>query len=242
MGPPHDLVLGLRDELGIQCFVETGTFHGGTTKWAAQHFPHVFTIEASSERYNATRETLAALPNVEALFGDSPAVLPTLKSRLPGRTLFWLDAHWCGSDTFGSDDECPLLEEIAAVASLAAGRPDDELIVLIDDARLFLSPPPQPHKAEQWPELRTVLDACAGLSADPYMVVVDDVIVCVPGRARAYVQAYCQRVNTDAWREGLKAKRASLARRAAGQARKRLGQLRQLAEGELRKRYPGNER
>jgi hypothetical protein len=238
MGPPHDLVLGLRDEFGIRNFVETGTFHGGTAKWAAEHFPHVFTIEASSERYQHIRDVLAPLPNVEPMFGDSRLMLPSLASRLPGNSLFWLDAHWCGSDTFGSDAECPLLEEVATVAKLAVDRPD-ELFVLIDDARLFLSPPPRPHKPEQWPDLRTVLDACAGLSADPYIVVIDDVIVCTPAHARAYVQDYCQRVNTESWQQSLKAQRRSLVRRAAGQARMRLGKLIDLAEGEVRKRYRG---
>lgn len=224
MGVPQELVLGLRDQFGVRNFVETGTFHGGTTKWAAGHFAKVFTVEASNERYRSTREMLAALPNVEALFGDSRLLLPPLGPRLQGSSLFWLDAHWCGSDTFGSEEECPLLEEIAAVESLANGRPDD-LFVLIDDARLFLSPPPQPHKAEQWPDLKTVLDACARLPGSPYIVVIDDVIVCVPERARGYLQRYCQRVNTEAWQRFQAAQDRSLAQRVAGRARRELGRL-----------------
>ena len=38
MGPPAVLTLALQKRLGIEDFIETGTFHGNTTAWAAGHF------------------------------------------------------------------------------------------------------------------------------------------------------------------------------------------------------------
>jgi hypothetical protein len=209
MGPPPELVLGLRSRFAIESFVETGTFEGRTAAWASRHFSRVFTIEASPERHRQSRSALAAHANVEALLGDSRVLLPELGPRLQGNVLFWLDAHWCGGDTFGSDDECPLLAEIASVADTMQHRPDGAF-VLIDDARLFLAPPPRPHAPDQWPDLRAVLDACSRLAADPYVVIVDDVIVCVPRCARDYVQSYGQDSSTAAEQERARAGQRSL--------------------------------
>jgi hypothetical protein len=44
-GVPEEYVDTLQKEFGIKCFVETGTFHGATAKWAAERFEQVVTIE-----------------------------------------------------------------------------------------------------------------------------------------------------------------------------------------------------
>lgn len=240
LGPPSELVLGLQARYGIRSFVETGTFRGDTAAWAAEHFPSMFTIEASAEFYPQARQRLTASPNVEALLGDSRRMLPSVGPSLQSSVLFWLDAHWSGGATFGVADECPLLEELEIISGLARDWRED-LFVLIDDARLFVSPPPLPHRAEQWPELKTVLDACAGCFNDPYIVVIDDVIVCVPRRARAYVQDYCQRVNTELWKQETTAHRGALLPRVAARVRTEIGRLVRVAEREARKysRGPG---
>jgi hypothetical protein len=178
-GIPMPLALFLKERLALTTFVETGTFGGGTAAWAAQHFAHVYSIEASEKYWREARARYPALDNVSFVLGHSPAQLAALRSHF-SRPLFWLDAHWCGSDTAGESDECPLLHELAAIAEAA---PPDSAI-LIDDARLFLEPPPAPHRWEQWPDLAAVL-AALRKCADPAVIVRDDVIVAVPRNLRS---------------------------------------------------------
>ncbi|MDB5294151.1 MAG: hypothetical protein JWO31_134 [Phycisphaerales bacterium] len=83
--------------------------------------------------------------------------------------------------------ECPLLAELAAVNAAAA---DAGHVVLIDDARLFLAPPPAPHDPTHWPDLRAVCDALGRHPSDRYVLVFRDVIVAVPSRLRSELIAY----------------------------------------------------
>ena len=194
MGPPQELILLLREKFRVPNFVETGTFRGGTALWAARHFPHVITIEGSESIHRDVQSTLGALENVESLLGDSRQVLPDVLRRLNGEAIFWLDSHWCGVDSFGADDQCPLLDEVAALQHFAHAS-----YVLIDDARLFLSPPPLPNRREQWPAIDEVIQALRRLDPHAYIVIFDDAIVSVPAAARDAVANHVQRLNTERW-------------------------------------------
>jgi hypothetical protein len=193
-GPPEDLILKLARQEPLAAFVETGTCQGGTAAWAAQHFPRVHTIEFSRELFEQTRQRHAGLANVEFIFGDSRKELPRLVAQAAGLTLFWLDAHWSGSVTYGDGDECPLMEELEILAR--AGR---EALIFIDDARCFLAPPAHPHRASFWPAIDEV---CAALHRLPvgYVVVFEDVIIAVPARFKELIQRHCQDKATEAWR------------------------------------------
>ena len=71
------------------------------------------------------------------MLGNSAAELGRICPLLTGPALFWLDAH-AGAGFFGSDDNCPLLDEIDACLVEARA----EHCILIDDARAFVAPPP----------------------------------------------------------------------------------------------------
>jgi hypothetical protein len=185
-GVPEHLALFLKDRFRLDGFVETGTYGGGTAAWAAGHFASVHSIEASETYWGEARARYGSLQNLEFILGHSPTQLAALTPRL-ARPMFWLDAHWCGGVTAGAEGECPLLEEIAAIAAARLAQP----IVLIDDARLFLEPPPAPHRWEQWPDMVAVVAAlqrCGGL----HVLIREDVIVAVPEEARADLAAYCR--------------------------------------------------
>ena len=47
MGPPKELVLLIKKLLGATNFIESGTYRGGTAKWASEYFDQVDTIEWS---------------------------------------------------------------------------------------------------------------------------------------------------------------------------------------------------
>jgi hypothetical protein len=187
MGPPEDLALHLRDQAAISTFVETGTFHGHTTRWAARHFQRVLTIERDPALQASAKVRLAPYQHVTCHLGHSRDVLSSLMPTLKTPCLFWLDAHWSGGVTAGNDDECPLLAEITEI-----DRHNQHHLLLIDDARLFLAPPPPPHRAESWPSIATV---CRALSApgEAYVCVLDDVIVRVPLRLQHAVVDFCRR-------------------------------------------------
>jgi hypothetical protein len=105
--------------------------------------------------------------------------------------LFWLDAHWSGGETFGEEDECPLLDEIAVIDGDGPSH-----IILIDDARMFLAPPDLPHEAESWP---TIDEVCHALTArrTAFVSIFEDVIIRVPPEMRSSVTAYCRGIGAS---------------------------------------------
>ena len=191
-GAPRDIIEKLRSQFQVSTFVETGTYQGNTAAWAGEHFKHVFTIEGSPEFHRAAQERYRANRNIEFLLGDSRSQLREVVSRLAGTpALFWLDAHWMPG-SFGEGHECPLLEEIAAIYQSAT-----EHLILIDDARLFLAPPPSPHLAKDWPDINTVLSALNAPDRAPnYTVIYNDVIISVPAFAREPMQSFFQELTT----------------------------------------------
>jgi hypothetical protein len=147
--PPLDLLAEFcARDLGLQMFVETGTFRGESAAWAAAHFREVVTIERKPELYAQAREA-AMHPNIVFHCGHSPTFLPQIAA-LPQPKLYWLDAHWCGldGDAAGVDDQCPIAAELSA---LRAGSAED--VIMIDDFHMFAVPPPAPFVAKQWPSL-----------------------------------------------------------------------------------------
>lgn len=190
-GLPKALILQLQAHYHIETFIETGTFQAKTARWAAQHFKTVLTIEQAKSLY----DKVAALPvkNITFIYGDSRQHLVPIVNELIQPAIFWLDGHWSGSETYGKEDECPLLEEIAALNTSPVMH-----FILIDDARLFLAPPPYPHQREAWPEIETVIKALK--TRHPYQIIIfQDVIVAVPPQAYPFVREYCQQVATEAF-------------------------------------------
>ena len=196
MGPPAELVLLLKNEYGLETFVETGTFHGDTAAWASAHFGKVVSIEALESLYDQAVERYRAIPNLQILLGDSREILPAVVRELGGPALFWLDAHWSGTQTAGEREQCPLVREIEVITQSPISH-----FILADDARLFLSPPPLPNEIGQWPPIYEVMRTLHAKGNHPYIVIHDDVIVAVPPKAESTVARYCQAINTRAWQE-----------------------------------------
>jgi hypothetical protein len=184
---PQQLARDLRDRLGLVRAIETGTYRGRGTRLLADVFPRVTTIEVAPQLARAAAQSLASLPHVEVVGGSSADVMPTLIDEAQP-TLYWLDGHWSGGETGGAGDECPVIAELAAIAK---GHPDD--CILIDDARLFLAPPPPPHAADQWPTYRQVEDAILSARPAHRIVVAHDVIIAVPERAADLAAAFAAR-------------------------------------------------
>jgi hypothetical protein len=190
-GVPRDLVLWVRNELGIRVFVETGTNRAETTVWASEHFTKVVTIEGQADLVANARAAHGRRKNITFVHGDSRTALAPILDELKEPAALWLDAHWCGQGTFGPTSECPVMEELAAV-----NRSDPRHVVLIDDARFFTGPPPPPHKQSDWPDLLQIAGVLSGGPAPRYAVLHEDVIVAVPVEAREKLNSFILRAQT----------------------------------------------
>ncbi|PIU61387.1 MAG: hypothetical protein COS85_21125 [Armatimonadetes bacterium CG07_land_8_20_14_0_80_59_28] len=196
MGPPEELVLFLRGKYQLSHFIETGTYGGDTAAWAASLFARVTTIEASEPMYRNAVAKHGTVHNIDFLHDDSVSALGTIVPDLEEPVLVWLDAHWCGDKTYGEDHECALLEKLGTLKLSKR-----EHFVLIDDARLFLSPPPRPHRRDHWPRIDEVVEGLKAGREAPYIAIAEDVIIAVPRSAGEEVAKWCQDVNTGAWSE-----------------------------------------
>jgi hypothetical protein len=181
-------------ELPLETFVETGTFRGETLAMARKYFPECHSGELSPELYAAARDRFAQDPGVTLHFGSSPEFLSLLSAEwLQKPVFFWLDAHWCSADqTAGQSSQSPLLDELQAIGGL---HPDS--VLLIDDARLYLSTPPAPHAVADWPELHDVALRLFGLSSSHRLCVFDDVIAFYPERLKKVLAEHIHRHAVD---------------------------------------------
>lgn len=182
--PLAPFVKHLQSKFGLRTFVETGTFQGASAAFASAIFPQVVTIEIQPAYFEAARQTLAPAANVSCVLGDSRAELPKAVAALDGPALFWLDGH-AGGGHFGDTEDCPLLDELAAIAASPF-----EHFILIDDARAFLAPPPPPFDPDRWPSLPQVIEAAR--ARHPYdCTAIVDTLFCTPAAARADVRQFC---------------------------------------------------
>lgn len=178
----RDLGLALRDELNITTFIETGTYKAQTSQWAAENFKKVVTIEAHQDFHDRARGIFKDQKHVRCIFGDSLTELPKVIKRLKKPTILWLDAHKCRFEDSLTASECPLLEELKAIVATGVNH-----VILIDDARMFIEPPPEPYDPAQWP---TLAEVKALLPANYDVSIWNDAIIAVPPEAVETVRRF----------------------------------------------------
>lgn len=176
-GIPEQLALRLADKYNLTAFLETGTLKGNTALWASKHFEQVVTIEFDFYLWVQAQERLRR-HKVWCIRGDSRESIEVVLNRfilMPA--LIWLDAHWSRDLGYNRPElgECPVLQEIEQINQDARRH-----VIMIDDARLFTSPPPKPHRANDWPsydEIKNLLNA----GKFPRIIeIIHDVIVAIP--------------------------------------------------------------
>lgn len=177
----------LASRLGIEVFVETGTFQGDSVAAVRRYFRELHTCELSPELHAAASRRFAGDPSVHCHLGSSPERLRALTGVHADRpVMYWLDAHWCSADhTAGQESQCPLLEELDAIAPL-----HPESVVWIDDARYFTAPPPAPLEVRGWPTFQQVLDRLRSLSSTHRLVIADDTLLFHPARIAGEIAAH----------------------------------------------------
>lgn len=188
------LVAFLARNLPLEVFVETGTYKGDSIERIKPYFNRFYSIELSEYYYHMAKDRFAGDPMVQIIHGDSRDALSRLMPDIQKKSvLYWLDSHWCDDQaTGGYTSQCALIEEIQAIQSI-----NKESVVLIDDARLFLSPPGVPHDYAQWPAIQEIMrildERCEGHEA----MVLDDVIIYFPEQIRDKIRSYAHQQGTD---------------------------------------------
>jgi glycosyltransferase involved in cell wall biosynthesis len=188
------LVECLKEALPFSIFVETGTFKGDTVASMTPLFDQLITVEISKPLWKKATVRFEGESKVKVHLGNSPEELSKIRLLLgDASTLFWLDAHWCvAENTVGDESQCPLLEEISAIDRLG-----DTSVVLIDDARLFLAPPPEPHDVTQWPSFAQIVTALRRLSDQHELMVINDVIAFYPKTVEDSINGYARKYGVD---------------------------------------------
>jgi len=194
MGIPKDQIIFFKTQLNIDTFIETGTYKAQSSIWASQVFKNVHTIENSKAIFDDNIELIKKYPQINFHYGHSKVILTQILENLKSEAIIWLDAHWSGMDTYGENDECPLIDEINTIIT---SNPNH--IILIDDARLFLMPPPLPHLAKQWPSIKEIV--LTFNQSEQYIVVFEDVIIAVPPSAKEMMCEYFQDISTLNWNQ-----------------------------------------
>ncbi len=191
-GVPEKETEYLKKIMKLDVFVEGGTFRGGTAKNMSDKFRKVYTIEKSDVMFDIAKENLKDISNITMLKGDTREHLREILDH-NDNILFWLDAHWSGGDTYGEEDECPLLEELEIIFDY----PGKNYIILIDDARLFLAPPPYPHKVENWSTLKEIVNV---LPINKEITIFEDVIYIYNSNSANRVKSFFQDEVTERWK------------------------------------------
>lgn len=183
-GVPEKETEYLRNIMKLDVFVEGGTYKGETAKNMSTNFRKVYTIEKSDIMFDIGSENLKDIDNITMFKGDTRDYLhDILKNN--DNILFWLDAHWSGGDTYGEEDECPLVEELEIIFEYS----NKNKVILIDDARLFLAPPPAPHNYQNW---QSVTDIVRILPEDWEFIEFEDVIYLFPKSINADFKSFLQ--------------------------------------------------
>jgi hypothetical protein len=187
-GVPEREAEYLKNSLKLDVFVEGGTYKGGTAKSMSNKFKKVYTIEKSDVMYDIAKENLKNISNVSMLKGDTREHLSGILEN-NDNILFWLDSHWSGGDTYGEEDECPLLEELEIIFQY-----HKNFVILIDDARLFLAPPPLPHKFKNW---QTITDIVQVMPDDWNILEYEDVIYLFSEKGSDEFKSFLQGIITE---------------------------------------------
>jgi hypothetical protein len=184
----------LTARLPLKLFVETGAFRGDSLALASRYISECRSVEMSPELFEKVRARFQGQPNIQVNLGDSPAFLGKSQADFAAQpVLFWLDAHWCeAAQTSGQSAQSPLLAELAALGKLHPSS-----VILIDDARLYLSAPPRPHRFSDWPDFHAVVTTLLALSATHRLMILNDVIVFYPGRIAAAMTDFAHENGAD---------------------------------------------
>jgi hypothetical protein len=150
MPAPYEVkIKTLKRRGGNEVWIETGTYEGLTAIELSKFAKCVITLEASDKYFYLASSNLVGYSNVELIHGTSEKLLDLVLSRLVKKEKikdisFWLDAHYSSGETFGGENDCPVIEELRIIQSYL--KKISRLTLFIDDVRLFKDDESAPEK------------------------------------------------------------------------------------------------
>jgi len=96
----------IRDKFDIITAVEGGTCLGSSTKFLAENFEQVITIEIVDRYFQISKQRLKHYSNVNFEFGSTVDLLPEILQYCDNRTIIFIDSHW---------NNLPLLDELEII-------------------------------------------------------------------------------------------------------------------------------
>lgn len=165
-GIPSSFLPKISNALGTSFMaVESGTYKGRTAQKLARIAEHVTTIEADFNYFLKSKRALQQHTNITIIHGNSGVLIGnTLPSENIG-CVMWLDAHYSGGNTAGSQYPCPIMDELLQILPL---RQAANSVIFIDDSRSL-------NGANGWPILSEVVDYLN--QHDYFSIIIDDVLI-----------------------------------------------------------------
>jgi hypothetical protein len=117
-------------------WVETGTYVGTSTKFLANNFPFVHSIEPSKNFYDEAVKRFNG-KNIKLYNEVSENVLSKILSLCSGDINFWLDGHFSGGYTYKGIKDCPIIDELCIIENNLNNF--KKVLIMIDDLRFFSS-------------------------------------------------------------------------------------------------------
>lgn len=212
-GLPIELILALTKGFYVPFFIETGTASGLSVRKASVHFKECHSIEIIEGRTPLLRELVVqdeADPSIVEYFkvpihfknninlhiGDTVNILPKIISQVGDNyCVCWLDAHYSEQEPAGDDVvECPILQEIDAIST------NQKSILIIDDARLFLGIPPEPHNPNKWCNFKELFLHIYSKFSNHYITVIDDFIIAIPTEIKGNFDDYFKKTYKERYK------------------------------------------
>jgi hypothetical protein len=158
----------LASQFNATTFVETGTWRGNTTSTAAQFYNSVISIEISPEMYLNACRRFANTKNIQLHLGDSSTVLHEIINQIPGKPVFYLDAHYCGAFSGKGEVNCPIIAELKDIQN---SKHAANSIILIDDIRFFYENDPS-----FYPSLNSTVELINQMGSYQFIQVFDQLV------------------------------------------------------------------
>jgi len=89
-----DEFLKLRDKFNIETVCELGSCVFGSTKFFAESFKRVLTVEICEEFRNIGLQRTNGMNNITSLLGNSVSLLPDMLKMCDDKTIIFIDSHW----------------------------------------------------------------------------------------------------------------------------------------------------
>lgn len=157
IGPaPHEDKIALVKDLATfndcNTLIETGTAMGDMVLSCVDIFELIYTIEMDPEYFKVAQERLSRFGHANVVLGNSAEMLAEVIDSIDGeyKPLFYLDAHYSGPNTARwEESDTPVLAEMDAILSTGFR----EMVIVIDDARLFGGMPYHTEEFSDYPHV-----------------------------------------------------------------------------------------